>query len=322
MNAAELAARREPVWKRLADLVEGPARKQTPPADAADLARLYRQALADLGRLRTLTAAASPRGSDDSPTVTWLNEVVARAHGRIYLGAPVRRSLVRGFFAAEFPRRFRAALPRIALAAGVFAASALVTYLLCAGDPAVARGLGGPALTRNAEAFAQIGSGRALSSEALMSSFYVSNNVSVAFLAFAAGITAGLGTLYMLVANGMAMGLTFALVTHFGFPDRLGAFVAAHGPIELLAIFVAAGAGLGMGDALLRPGPWRRAVALRRAAIEAVYLVAGAAALLVLAAIFEAFVSPSSLPPLGKAAVGLGNAALLALYLGKAGRLA
>ena len=94
----------------------------------------------------------------------------------------------------------------------------------------------------------------------------------------------------------------------------------AHGAPELTAIFLAGGAGLRMGWAVLAPGSWRRVDALRRAAAECLPVMYGVFALLVLAAFIEAFWSSRELAPQIKYGVGAACWALLALYLLFAGR--
>ena len=76
----------------------------------------------------------------------------------------------------------------------------------------------------------------------------------------------------------------------------LWGFISPHGYLELTCIVIAGAAGLMLGDALLRPGVWRRRDALARAARRAVELVCGAAPVLVVAGLIEGFVSPSELP--------------------------
>ena len=93
-----------------------------------------------------------------------------------------------------------------------------------------------------------------------------------------------------------------------------------HGVIELTVICTAAGAGLRLGDAVLRPGLHSREEALARAARPAVELALGAACLLVVAGLIEGFVTPSSLPDPAKLAVGAGTGLALYAWLLLAGR--
>jgi uncharacterized membrane protein SpoIIM required for sporulation len=76
------------------------------------------------------------------------------------------------------------------------------------------------------------------------SSGIMTNNLSVAFAMFAMGITAGLGTIWMMVVNGLMIGVIGAATWRAGMALQLWSFVAPHGVLELPAIFIAGGAGL------------------------------------------------------------------------------
>lgn len=313
MTSEAFAARRADTWNHLARLCERSG--GLAPAETRQLAALYRSGLADLAVLRTLCARERP--GFEPPVVTWLNAVVARAHAIVYVNRRASRVDVAAFFTTHLPAAIRRALPRLSLATLLLFGSGLVAYLVARQDVAVARLLAGPAMTRNAEGFAEMGQGRAETADAVMTAFYVTNNVQVSFVAFAFGITFGLGTMYVLLQNGLILGVTLALVQHYGSLGGFLAFVSAHGPIELFAILLAASAGLGMGHALVAPGPYTRVVAIKLAAREAALLVMGAACLLVLAAFLEAFVSPSSLAPSVKHGIGIAGAILLVMYVGR-----
>jgi uncharacterized membrane protein SpoIIM required for sporulation len=316
VTAEAFAARRGEQWQRVAALCE---RRVLAPVEARELATLYRAALADLAQLRTLCARERP---DSEPAILgWLNAVVGRAHALVYVNRRAARLDVGAFFGRELPAAIRRALPRVGLAALLMVGSAAVAYLLCRNDVALARVLAGPRLTQNAEAFTELGKGRDEATDAVMATFYVTNNVKVSFVAFALGITFGLGTLFVMLQNGLTLGVTVALVRHYGSTENFFAFLSAHSPIELFGIVLAAGAGLEMGLAVVAPGPYTRAVALKLAAREAAKLVMAAACLMVIAAFFEAFVSPSALPARVKHVVGAANALWLTLYVLRAGRL-
>ena len=70
----------------------------------------------------------------------------------------------------------------------------------------------------------------------LMASRIIANNVQVTFAVFAFGITAGLGTLLMLVLNGVSLGGVMGLYQSKGILKLIVAFVAPHGVLELSAI--------------------------------------------------------------------------------------
>jgi uncharacterized membrane protein SpoIIM required for sporulation len=142
----------------------------------------------------------------------------------------------------------------------------------------------------------------------------------VAFRAFAGGVTFGVYTLIVLASNGLLMGVVAGAAQRFDFAANLWGFVAAHSVIELSVIFIAGGAGLQLGWALLHPGLLSRRAALVLAARRAVILLIGCVPLLVIAGVIEAFISPSALPLAIKLLVALGSGLALYTYLLGAGR--
>jgi uncharacterized membrane protein SpoIIM required for sporulation len=96
---------------------------------------------------------------------------------------------------------------------------------------------------------------------------------------------------------------------------QLWGFVAAHGVLELPAIFIAAGAGLGLARGLLFPGSLPRRESLVRAGATSVRLVLGTIPMLLIAGFVEGFISPTSLPYSIKFMLAGGLFTLLVLYL-------
>src|SRR5207302_1538810 len=119
----------------------------------------------------------------------------------------------------------------------------------------------------------------------------ITNNVQVAFLGFAFGITAGIGTLLLLVFNGLFFGAVLGLFANYGLAGWLLTFVAGHGVLELSAIFIAGGAGLLVARALLAPGDLTRRDALVLAGRQAARLVGASVLLLALAGTIEGLLS-------------------------------
>jgi uncharacterized membrane protein SpoIIM required for sporulation len=123
-----------------------------------------------------------------------------------------------------------------------------------------------------------------------------------------------------LAYNGAVNAAVLALTFQAGFGRDLLTFMAGHAAIELSCIFIAGGAGLMIGSAMLMPGDLSRADALKKRGLEAVLLMLGVAPLLVVAGIIEGFISPADINPLIKFSIsGLTGAALYS-YLLLAGR--
>lgn len=154
------------------------------------------------------------------------------------------------------------------------------------------------------------------------SSRILTNNILVALRAFAFGAFFGIGTLYVLVFNGLqiggVLGICYKINADFG--NDLVAFMVGHGVIELSCIFIAGGAGMLIGYTIINPGDLTRAQALKKNGLEAVRLAIGCAVLLFIAGIIEGFLSPSALPPFVKYATGISTGIAMYSYLLLVGR--
>src|SRR6185295_2977796 len=104
-------------------------------------------------------------------------------------------------------------------------------------------------------------------------------------------------TLYLLAMNGAQIASVLALTYRAGFGNDLLTFMVGHGVIELSCIFIAGGAGLLIGSAMIMPGDMTRTDALKTRGMEAVRLMMGVAVLLVVAGTIEGFISPTPIDP-------------------------
>jgi uncharacterized membrane protein SpoIIM required for sporulation len=156
--------------------------------------------------------------------------------------------------------------------------------------------------------------------DAAMAGFYVRHNTSIAFQCFALGFFLGLGTVYVLLSNGIQLGTVAGYLIAQGHGERFLGFVASHSSFELTAIVVAGTAGLVLGHAIVAPGNRSRSESLRVRGLVAVRLALGAAAMLFVAAMIEGFWSAQTMAPMVK----YSGAAILWIavigYLGFAGR--
>lgn len=131
------------------------------------------------------------------------------------------------------------------------------------------------------------------------------NNIEVTFLAFAGGLTFGLGTLCVLAYNGALLGAIAGITVRIHAFSILLRYVLPHGVLELSCIAVVGSAGLRLAWAMIAPGIAPRGEALRAAARPAVLIALGTAPWLVVAGCTEGFVTPHGLPLAAALAVGL-----------------
>ncbi|HYC47706.1 MAG TPA: stage II sporulation protein M [Burkholderiales bacterium] len=154
-----------------------------------------------------------------------------------------------------------------------------------------------------------------------MFGFYIFNNVRIAFQMFAGGLLFGIGALFFLLFNGVALGTVFGYVTNAGLGVAFYSFVAGHSALELTGLVLAGAAGLKLGGALVAPGRLTRTQALVAAGRAAAGIMYGAAAMLFAAAFVEAFWSPrGAIEPAIKYAVGAAGWVLVVGYFLFAGR--
>ena len=279
----------------------------------------YRDLASDLARLRT---AAQGR---DTPELFYLSRLLAGAHNLLYRGRVVTMADVVRVVAVEAPREVRRSWRPIFLAGGLMFGPALIAYEAVVRQPAVAATfIPSGMLDRAQEGVrrAKENTGYIPDPEMFrptMASRIISNNVQVTFGAFALGVTAGVGTLLILVLNGVSFGGVLGLYQSKGIITLILAFVAPHGVLELSAVCIAGGAGFLLAAALLLPGRRTRKRALIENGFRAIRLVAAATVMLLVAGTLEGFVSPIPSWTLNaKLAVSGATLVLLILYLSSA----
>jgi uncharacterized membrane protein SpoIIM required for sporulation/uncharacterized RDD family membrane protein YckC len=285
-----------------------------------DFVSEYRDLASDLARLRTAARGA------ESQELFYLSRLMAGAHNLLYRAKSLTLLDVVRLLLVEAPREVRRSWRPIALAAALLFTPAIIAYTAVVRDPAVAEVFIPPGMLDRAEEGvrrAREGTGYIPDPQIfrpVMASQIIANNVQVTFGAFAFGLTAGIGTLLLLVANGVSLGGIFGLYASKGIAHLLLAFVAPHGVLELTAVCVAGGAGFLLAAALLIPGSRSRRRALVENGSRAIRLIAASTVLLLVAGTLEGFISPIEWWPLeGKLAVSGVTAVLLVVYL-RAGR--
>jgi uncharacterized membrane protein SpoIIM required for sporulation len=166
-----------------------------------------------------------------------------------------------------------------------------------------------------------IGHQRRASTDWQMFGFYIQHNIGIGFQCFASGLFLGLGSLFFLVYNGLAIGAVAGYLTARGYTETFYSFVVTHSAFELTAIVLSGAAGLRLGHALLSPGRLTRTESLKHAARGAITVVYGVMGMLLIAAAVEAFWSSARwVAPGVKYGVGAACWALVIAYLGWQGR--
>jgi Uncharacterized membrane protein len=308
---------RKSAWQRLEELLNS--------LDRASLRRLNREEVRELGRIYRRTAsdlAIARAESRDPRLINYLNSLVIRAHGRIYRADAQGGKRIRNFFARELPHTFRRTWRYTALSFSVFAIFATFSFVATRLDPEFSELVGVNPALREIYIETKTHWWESLNEEGnqIGAANIMQNNIRVTIMTFALGAMLGLGTIYYLAYNGANIASVLALTYQAGFGNDLVTFMVGHGVIELSCIFIAGGAGLLIGSAMILPGDLSRADALKTRGMEAVRLMMGVAVLLVVAAIIEGFISPAPINPRIKFGIGALTGVALYSYLLFAGR--
>jgi uncharacterized membrane protein SpoIIM required for sporulation len=151
------------------------------------------------------------------------------------------------------------------------------------------------------------------------------NNIQIAFITFALGILLGIGTVFILVYNGIIIG-TFQSYFYFkGLQTGLATAKALlftsfsviwlHGAFEICSIIIAGAAGLTLGSGLMFPDTWSRIHSLQIAAKRGIKIMLGLFPFILFAAIIESWVSRySDMPVALKLLIIFSSLAIMIIY--------
>jgi uncharacterized membrane protein SpoIIM required for sporulation len=288
MEISRFIAMHKSEWTELEQLTQqlgrGKSRLQANHLDR--FTELYKAVSAHLATLQTY------RPADD--TTLYLNQLVAKAHNMMYKENNKSSQQLRVFFLRHFPAMLRKRKLFFVFALLLFIIGGLAGFLAVWKDPLNVYQII-PANIAGGIDPSQTDQPRGDLHSPIVSTTIMTNNIRVAVLAFISGITLGIGTVYLLVTNGLLIGALAAVFMHSGKSYVFWAYILPHGIIELTAIFIAGGAGLYMGYRIFVPGPFSRKYLFLESVKESAQLLLGTLPLFVIAGIIEGYITPSTL---------------------------
>lgn len=283
----EFVAERAPTWAELEQLLDaaGTAPARLGANGIRRLGACYRATAADL--------AVARRRFPSDPVVVRLERLVQRGRQAVYHRAPRGASFV-AYVSHGYWRRVRERPVLLAAAALCLLAPTFLAGYWAWRDPGAAGGLV-PEQYQSVTEPRRAGEdlGVSVDEQSALAAQIFTNNIRVSFLAFAGGILLGLGTVYVLLFNGILLGAVAGLAVGAGNGRPFFELVLAHGVLEISCIVVAGLAGLRIASAIVDPGTRERGQALREEARAAVEIVLGTMFWLVVAGLVEGFVTPA-----------------------------
>jgi uncharacterized membrane protein SpoIIM required for sporulation/uncharacterized RDD family membrane protein YckC len=309
-------------WREFSDTLASAQKRglrTMSPDEVSSLVSLYREVSTDLARLRTAS------DSEGQQEIFYVSRLLGAGHNFLYRQRGLSARDVWRYLSVSVPREVRRSTPFILAAAFFLFVPMAITFGVLLRHPALASQLLPPGMIDRVTEGAHrdsTGTHEYISTRdferPILASSIIRNNVQITFGAFAAGITAGILTLVMLVFNGVSIGAGFGLYANHGVFHQIRDFVVAHSVLELSAICIAAGGGFLLGWALLIPGAHTRREAFVINGRRAVRLISASTLMLLAAGTIEGLISPRiDIPFVVKAGVAFATAILLAFWFSR-----
>jgi len=304
-----------PVWNRLAELTARSQRGvgRLSAAELDELVRLYQRVAGHLSYAQTYYR--------DPGLVAKLSALVARSAAVVYGTRPRTLRVLGRFFTTTFPAAIWHARWFVLVSTLLSAIPAAALAIWIANSTAALEAVG-PAAVREAYVNRDFAAYYSSEPAAQFASQVFSNNVQVAFQAFALGILLCVGTAYVLAANGAVLGLAAGLFAAVGQQPKFWGLILPHGMLELTAVFVAGASGLRLGWTLIDPGDRPRAEALAEEGRRAVVIVLGLVLTFLVAGTIEGFVTGRPWPTWLRVGIGVVAETAFLSYIWVYGRAA
>lgn len=236
-----------------------------------------------------------------SKTTAYLNKLAAGFHQSIYKNKKEKSSLFISYWKYELPLLFHQYRRQLLYAFLFFITFFLIGILSAKYDNTFVRLiLGDDYVNMTNENISKGDPFGVYKNQGEFSMFFhiVTNNLYVTVSSFVAGIFLSLGTLYMLFQNGLMLGAFEYLFISRGLGMQSVLVIWIHGTLEISSMIIAGASGLILGNSILFPKTYSRLESLKTGALHGVKIVTGILPAIVVAAIFESFVTRHTEMPL------------------------
>ena len=294
MKVSELLTIRRENWKELERLcaqMESRTKKSMGAVNVARFATLYRSACADL--------ALADSYQLPTKTVHYLHRLVGRAHNQLHRSRTFDFKKWSKSLLVDVPRTvFQDGCVQVCFCIfwGIFLASAFLAWNTALWPEFAESVLGESHISQMQDNFGNQISGRDSVINPFMTGFYIYHNTGIGLKCFASGIFVIAGLLTTSY-NALVLGASFGYMARPDVPEGANFFhfVTAHGPFELTAIVLSAGAGLRIGMGWIKTDGLTRIASLTKTAREAMPIMGSAILLFFFAAFIEGFISPAKI---------------------------
>jgi len=247
---------------------------------------LFIQITDDLSYARTFYPNRSVR--------VFLNSLAQKVFHNIYRGRRFPLNRLRTFWSDELPRMMWETRWALNLSFALFALSFAIGVVSSMVNPDFARLVLGNEYVDMTLANIENGDPMAVYKEAgpLGMSFGITaNNLFVALKTAIMGVVASIGTVFIMLYNGIMVGAFQYFFVEQGVFRESFLTIWIHGTLEISAIIIAGAAGMVAGSGLLFPGSFRRVQAFQISMRRGLKIFIGIVPIIVLAGFFESFLT-------------------------------
>jgi len=250
------------------------------------LADLYVEITDDLSYAKTFYP--------QSNTEIYLNAIASKAHQKIYKTKKESKNRLFTFFKKEFPLEFYQYQKQLLIAFGVFAFFALVGMYSAATDGDFVRLILGDGYVNMTLENIEKGDPMAVYKEQGEMGMFIGitlNNIKVAMYAFVLGMLFSVGTLYIMMQNGIMLGSFLYFFYDKNLLWESSRTIWIHGTIEISVIIIAGAAGLVLGNGLLFPKTYTRLASFMKSVKAGLKIMVSTIPFFIVAGFLEGFVT-------------------------------
>ncbi|HEX8059310.1 MAG TPA: stage II sporulation protein M [Cyclobacteriaceae bacterium] len=250
------------------------------------LSNLFTQVIDDLSYSRTYYPNRSVK--------VYLNKIAREYFSVIYSRHRDRKNTFRLFWTDELPQIIIYCRKELIVALLFFCLAAAIGVFSAIKDPQFTSTILGDGYVAMTKANIEKGDPMAVyksGNEVKMFLGITLNNLMVAFRTYVFGIFLSIGSLALLMYNGIMIGCFQYFFVERGLFAESALTIWLHGTMEISSIILAGGAGLTLGSGLVFPGTYSRLQAFQISAMRSLKLMLGISPIFVFAAIIESFLT-------------------------------
>ena len=256
------------------------------PIDSDVLAQNYLELLNDLSYARTYY----PKGK----STVYLNQLTKQLHLQVYKSKKSNFKQLVEFWTKDIPTIYYEYRKYILISFLIFALFSVVGWISSSGDDEFVRFTLGDYYVNITEQNIEDGDPMKIYKSKSQSNMFLRitvNNIMVSIYAFILGLVFSLGTVYVLMNNGIMIGaFHYIFYEH----DRLGIALQTiwlHGTLEITAIIIAGAAGILLGSSYMFPGTYTRYQSFVNQGKKAFLMIIGLVPVFIAAGFIESFIT-------------------------------